>query len=182
MILNGQQIQIRPNLHDCLMHLWKLLREVLRENKPRATQTVTGAAGSHSKPLWQLEDFGLDFAHDLRHEAHAYIRHIISGYPRPTKDDHDKTALPRLTLWIDAVCINQNDISERNHQVLLMGDIYRGATTVLSWLGSHPELVRGLWLASLLAHIWTTLDNTAEEEEDRKKIKNRTSRIADNKI
>ncbi|KAH8659958.1 hypothetical protein BX600DRAFT_467000 [Xylariales sp. PMI_506] len=38
-------------------------------------------------------------------------------------------------LWIDALCINQDNVSERNHQVRLMGDIYRRASKVLVWLG-----------------------------------------------
>ncbi|KPI37392.1 uncharacterized protein AB675_10255 [Cyphellophora attinorum] len=40
-----------------------------------------------------------------------------------------------LTLWADAICINQADINERNHQVSLMGEIYKTATEVFSWLG-----------------------------------------------
>lgn len=38
-------------------------------------------------------------------------------------------------LWIDAVCINQADISERNHQVALMADIYANAKRVVIHLG-----------------------------------------------
>ena len=45
----------------------------------------------------------------------------------------------RQNLWIDAICINQEDISERNHQVQQMGDIYRGAQTVFVWLGLEAE-------------------------------------------
>lgn len=41
------------------------------------------------------------------------------------------------TLWIDAICIDQDDIAERNSQVLLMNAIYRKSTKVLVWLG--PE-------------------------------------------
>ncbi|GAW23816.1 hypothetical protein ANO14919_133930 [Xylariales sp. No.14919] len=39
------------------------------------------------------------------------------------------------TLWVDALCINQTDISERNHQVGLMGRIYSTAKHVVAWLG-----------------------------------------------
>ena len=39
-------------------------------------------------------------------------------------------------IWIDAICINQADPMERNHQVQLMGRIYGGAKQVLVWLGS----------------------------------------------
>jgi len=38
-------------------------------------------------------------------------------------------------LWVDALCINQNDIVERNHQVRLMGNIYTSARKTLVWLG-----------------------------------------------
>jgi len=40
-------------------------------------------------------------------------------------------------LWIDAICINQRDVLERNSQVGLMGDIYRSAARVLIWLGEE---------------------------------------------
>ncbi len=38
-------------------------------------------------------------------------------------------------LWVDAICINQNDIQERNAQVTLMADIYRRAFRVFAWVG-----------------------------------------------
>jgi hypothetical protein len=48
-----------------------------------------------------------------------------------------KPSQPRL-LWIDALCINQEDISERNSQVVLMTFIYHYAAQVVVWLG--PEV------------------------------------------
>lgn len=38
-------------------------------------------------------------------------------------------------VWVDAICINQNDIVERKHQVLQMNDIYSRAQSVVIWLG-----------------------------------------------
>lgn len=43
------------------------------------------------------------------------------------------------TLWIDAICINQEDIQEKTRQVALMGDIYRTATCVHLWLGNEAD-------------------------------------------
>ncbi|KAI1449443.1 heterokaryon incompatibility protein-domain-containing protein [Annulohypoxylon stygium] len=43
-------------------------------------------------------------------------------------------------LWIDAICINQDDLDERSAQVAMMGDIYRAATRVVSWLGTRDPL------------------------------------------
>lgn len=41
--------------------------------------------------------------------------------------------------WIDQISINQSDISERNHQVRLMAEIYKGADFVTIWLGDAIE-------------------------------------------
>lgn len=38
-------------------------------------------------------------------------------------------------IWIDALCIDQRNILERNHQVRLMGRIYETAVQVIIWLG-----------------------------------------------
>jgi hypothetical protein len=41
-------------------------------------------------------------------------------------------------LWIDALCIDQSTVRERNHQVALMGKMYSQAREVLVWLGQVP--------------------------------------------
>jgi hypothetical protein len=48
---------------------------------------------------------------------------------------------PRL-LWADAICINQNDVPERNQQVQIMGDIYSKARRSLIWFGQETEDVK----------------------------------------
>lgn len=40
----------------------------------------------------------------------------------------------RRALWVDAVCINQADCTEKGHQVRYMGDIYSLAKTTYIWL------------------------------------------------
>jgi hypothetical protein len=40
-----------------------------------------------------------------------------------------------IVLWVDALCINQKDLGERNHQVELMGKIFLQASEVVIWLG-----------------------------------------------
>ncbi|KAK3615654.1 hypothetical protein LTR56_026460 [Elasticomyces elasticus] len=47
-------------------------------------------------------------------------------------------------LWIDAVCINQTDNSERNAQVRLMKQVYEQADSVVIWLGEPAD---GTWEA-----------------------------------
>jgi len=44
-----------------------------------------------------------------------------------------------MTLWVDAICINQNDPIERGAQVSLMGRIYRSARIVFIYLDQHQH-------------------------------------------
>ncbi|KAF9875429.1 hypothetical protein CkaCkLH20_07249 [Colletotrichum karsti] len=41
------------------------------------------------------------------------------------------------TLWVDALCINQEDTAELSHQILHMRNIYSQATRVLAWVGTE---------------------------------------------
>ncbi|KAF1933816.1 HET-domain-containing protein [Didymella exigua CBS 183.55] len=48
-------------------------------------------------------------------------------------------------LWIDAICIHQNDTEEKSHQVKLMSTIYSNAAQVLAYLGvESPQVTRQL--------------------------------------
>jgi hypothetical protein len=40
-----------------------------------------------------------------------------------------------VILWVDALCINQSDDQEKNHQVRYMGTVFERAVEVLIWLG-----------------------------------------------
>ncbi|OCK89500.1 uncharacterized protein K441DRAFT_690019 [Cenococcum geophilum 1.58] len=47
--------------------------------------------------------------------------------------------------WIDAICINQQDVGERNAQVAIMDRIYERAGYVLAWLGDEdPSTATGV--------------------------------------
>lgn len=52
-----------------------------------------------------------------------------------------------LTLWVDAVCINQDDLDERSQQVSMMRDIYASAKRVLIWLGEDDDSSDGAFEA-----------------------------------
>jgi hypothetical protein len=46
-------------------------------------------------------------------------------------------------IFIDALCINQEDVQERGQQVKLMRQIYRDAEEVIAWLNTRldPEFI-----------------------------------------
>lgn len=45
----------------------------------------------------------------------------------------------QVVIWIDAICIDQNNVSERNRQIPRMVEIYDAAETVISWAGEGDE-------------------------------------------
>jgi hypothetical protein len=57
-------------------------------------------------------------------------------------------------MWIDALCINQEDLDERSEQVNFMWDIYRGAEKVVVWLGEDPGFASdAISLIRRVAHV-----------------------------
>jgi hypothetical protein len=59
--------------------------------------------------------------------------------PKPKVD----SLLSTLPIWIDALCIDQANASERQHQVLLMHKIYSRAKHVIVWLSASELNPRG---------------------------------------
>jgi hypothetical protein len=56
-----------------------------------------------------------------------------------------------LILWVDAICIDQSSLEERNQQVGMMRYIYNNATRVIVWLGpSSEDRIKALKLVSEL--------------------------------
>ena len=60
-------------------------------------------------------------------------------------------------LWIDAICVNQIDLPERNSQVHLMRDVYSKCARCVIWLGEEDEMtaegVRFLEFAATDSHL-----------------------------
>ncbi|GME48604.1 HET-domain-containing protein [Neofusicoccum parvum] len=78
----------------------------------------------------------------------------------------------RRTYWIDAICIDQQNIHEKNHQVRLMGEIYKHAEDVVLWLGEGDQVSE-----DVIAFINSTRDyikRTADVEKIWENLGNRS--------
>lgn len=96
------------------------------QNPYEALSYVWGDSAHHQSMILNNQHF------DINQNLYAALHHLRS-----------RTA--NRTLWIDAICINQADESERDRQVSLMGDIYACAENVVNWLGlSTPNTALGL--------------------------------------
>lgn len=70
-------------------------------------------------------------------------------------------------LWIDAICINQADASEKGQQVSIMADIYSKAHTTYIWLGGPRDHCDEAFaniesLEYLEAEDWSELNNHSD--------------------
>jgi hypothetical protein len=94
----------------------------------RTSPGSVGGSGAASVP----EPFSRDTNHPI-YETLSITQNLSTAlrYLR-------KPATNRV-VWIDAICINQDDIHERSLEVARMGFIYNKARQVIVWLGPHTE-------------------------------------------
>jgi Heterokaryon incompatibility protein (HET) len=119
------------------------------ENKPHAFRLIQLFPASDTGQDVFCELVPTDLEELPKYKALSYVwgdaastRNIyIEGKPYPvTKNCYAALVCLRhqanqMTLWIDAICINQSDLVERNQQVNMMGNIYSKAEETLIWMG-----------------------------------------------
>lgn len=97
--------------------------------------------GSDEKPR-TLQIAGTEQTISTTESAHLALRRLRADHACPGRP---------FIIWIDAICINQEDDEDRNQQVTMTADIYSHACIVLAHLGeevgkSHEalQLLKGL--------------------------------------
>ena len=159
------QIFSLQRLQETLPVDWKvhetIERRFLFENIKTGVTSWEHPHRSITPALYMASPENLDPSHHTMYEALSYtwgaMQHLETVYIEPSTGPGNLTSSatstlrvgeelalalrflrhvdnPR-TLWIDALCINQEDSRERSEQVKHMPTIYRQAITVVSWLG-----------------------------------------------
>lgn len=128
--LQGQQIRLLTLLPGKLNSpiRVRLHTTVLRKNDVPAYEALSYTWGLADGPIDLFVDIfrGSDQSLPLTQNLECALQHLRYI---------DK---PRI-LWIDAICVNQQDLSERSKQVARMADIYSLAKEVLVWLGPEAD-------------------------------------------
>lgn len=71
--------------------------------------------------------------------------------------------IPRV-IWVDAVCIDQSNNIEKEHQIPMMGEIYARASRVIVWLGEEQaDSTKALEAIRLAAESALYAPNTAHQ-------------------
>jgi hypothetical protein len=108
-ICNGVNVTVTKQLADALKHLRRY-------------------PGWDSVIPWSKD-------HPLHSRKNAW-----NGFARNRHEHHkDNVGRQEVLLWVDALCINQADASERANQVKMMGKIYARALNVQIWLGKEDK-------------------------------------------
>ncbi|KAI0596488.1 heterokaryon incompatibility protein-domain-containing protein [Biscogniauxia sp. FL1348] len=77
--------------------------------------------------------------------GHAKVVTLLDVSLRQPDSDHQDAQAPispvqeTVSIWVDAICINQSDVDEKSAQVTMMDLIYSVATYVVAWLGPPDE-------------------------------------------
>ncbi|TLD16372.1 uncharacterized protein PgNI_00620 [Pyricularia grisea] len=82
---------------------------------------------------------------ELNGKAHLVTSNLYQALRDLRLENEDRV------LWVDAICINQQDVRERGHQVGQMTLTYRNAERVLIWLGpgsTHTDAIL-TWMNAL---------------------------------
>ena len=70
-----------------------------------------------------------------------------------------------IVFWIDALCINQTDIAERNDQVKIMPHIYINASSVSVWLGKQDATTDAAMQYLKSKQVWDVSSGTINQAE-----------------
>lgn len=143
-----------PPEFEALSYVWKNSSSPWFEDGKRPTEKLHSSLYNKETKETIFIDLTFDEMRDAPFEQLRRMYYQMGG-PKPDGNiicDGQKVtvgaevneALRRIRLedqqrmiWIDALCINQQDIVERNQHVQRMGEIYAKADRVLIWLGEY---------------------------------------------
>ena len=75
----------------------------------------------------------------LRRIRQLAFRQVFRSRPKSTQQLEYLDDISLKRLWVDAICINQEDVQERSSQVQMMGRIFSICRTLIIWLGEPDE-------------------------------------------
>ncbi|CAH0054825.1 unnamed protein product [Clonostachys solani] len=149
----NQQVK-ELNLFDGLRENQKHL--IFEKLAGRQTRLLTLSKGELGDPLHiqlkvrpfkaglEYEALSYTWANDTGKRGATHIVYYGVSWDVIKVTENCANALRRLryrsrprTLWVDAICINQEDVAERSHQVDMMAEIYACAKQVVIYLGEQ---------------------------------------------
>ncbi|KAJ8118221.1 hypothetical protein ONZ43_g4038 [Nemania bipapillata] len=113
---------------ECRLHQMPLAKEPVF----RALSYVWGSSGEMEEILLEGEPF------KVTRNLYEALYQLRTEQPGPSLELGD----PGDYFWIDAICLNQEDVEEKSLQVPRMMEIYQAACVVLIWLGPNRPMTK----------------------------------------
>lgn len=128
-------LEIQPR--DSYGYLRFAMRTFVRANVPRYA-ALSYVWGPESKRTIFVDDAAFYVRRNLLDALASIVRRFEDISADERVFERSELAFEtRKFLWIDAICIDQDKIDERNAQVSLMKQTYADAATVIVWLGTE---------------------------------------------
>ncbi|RYP63766.1 hypothetical protein DL771_009127 [Monosporascus sp. 5C6A] len=122
--------------YDCLSYTWGRPCTIFRTQDDRDKPQRSEIPILVNDGLFTASQNAFDFLRAWQERQQQSMR-----IGRIEPDDWPGAIIYRVpeVMWIDAICINQSNVAERNAQVAQMSRIYRQARRVVVWLGPEDD-------------------------------------------
>jgi hypothetical protein len=101
---------------------------------------------------------------------------------RRIREDHEGPN--NVTLWIDAICIDQGKtpaaLSEKSQQLMIMGDVYKIASRVIAWVGEDDAGSRRVY--DFFASVGNSFERYYKVDTDKSRAWRRAESVAATKF
>jgi Heterokaryon incompatibility protein (HET) len=130
----GEQEQLYSRLDDVMTEIRVL--DVQPARDINADLVCKLRTISLHTPIWRYDALSYAWGDTATVEniiVNGIFKRVTSNLASALRHLRDTASV--VTLWVDAISINQSDVAEREQQVRLMRKIYRNATATRAWLG-----------------------------------------------
>lgn len=157
--LNGVDYPVTRNLDSFLRHAQKVLLAVSRQLAPGLRRGSSLLIHTIARKVLEAVSFSANFPFETDEAVDGIIhRNIMLGISQMRErhgslkgdeeplDSSEDPGFSRcfLYFWIDAVCINQQDPTERSREVARMKNIYSQAPSLFIWFGALDKYTSGV--------------------------------------
>jgi hypothetical protein len=149
----GCVLLLSPDLEGKSPGLAWRLQTVRLDQKPKF-DALSYVQGSQDSLHFILVNSQTYYVHHNLHSALPYLT------TRRKREMHQRP------MWIDAICINQNDKKEVAEQVALMHQVYQGARRLWVWLGlckAQAEIPKAILLLDKINCAGTILSESSSQ-------------------
>ena len=135
-----------------LSYVWRDQGQVTYGTDDPEIRRMVAASGLTMRQALELTDMAPQMIEELCNQEGGSTDDsaeiVLDGVPVPVGRNLEKALrtlreMPEISngtrVWVDALCINQQDVQEKNFEVKRMGDIYGKADRVVSYLGEESD-------------------------------------------